>query len=47
MAVPSEPIKLEGEGEFVEYTGCGKLKGKKALITGGEYVCQQWLASGN
>lgn len=43
MAVPSESVKLEGENEFVEYTGCGRLKGKKALITGGEYVYQQWL----
>lgn len=36
MAVPSEPVKLEAENEFIEYTGCNKLKGKTALITGGE-----------
>lgn len=34
----SESTKLEGDGEFVEYKGVGKLKGKKILITGGEYV---------
>jgi len=36
----SESTKLEGDGEFVEYKGVGKLKGKKILITGGEYVIQ-------
>lgn len=29
---------LETEEGHTEYTGSGKLKGKKALITGGEYV---------
>lgn len=38
MQPPSESTKLEyGEG-FVEYVGSGKLKDKKVLITGGEYV---------
>jgi len=36
MEPSSEPTKLEGDGEFVEYTPAGKLKGKKALITGGD-----------
>jgi len=27
---------LEGDGQFQEYKGAGKLKGKKAIITGGE-----------
>lgn len=38
MVPPSEPTKLESEGEFIEYVGSGKLKDKKVLITGGEYV---------
>lgn len=38
MTNPSESTKLEGLGGFFEYVGSGKLKGKKALITGGEYV---------
>jgi hypothetical protein len=38
MREPSESTKLEGGGSFTEYAGSGKLKGKKALITGGEYV---------
>lgn len=46
MVIPSEPTKLEAANEFVEYTGSGRLKGKKALITGGEYVHQQWLVDG-
>lgn len=37
LAFPSESSKLEGEGDFVEYVGSGKLKGKKVLVTGGEY----------
>ena len=32
----SESTALEGEGGFQEYKAAGKLKGKKALITGGE-----------
>ncbi|KAJ5891267.1 uncharacterized protein N7473_007495 [Penicillium subrubescens] len=36
LAFPSESSKLEGEGDFVEYVGSGKLKGKKVLITGGD-----------
>lgn len=38
MAQPSESTKLEGLHGFSEYTGSGKLKGKNALVTGGEYV---------
>jgi hypothetical protein len=38
MAPPSEVTKLEGSQGFVEYTGADKLKDKKVLITGGEYV---------
>lgn len=38
MVSASEPSKLEGEGRFIEYTGSGKLKGKKVIVTGGEYV---------
>ncbi|CAG8059619.1 unnamed protein product [Penicillium olsonii] len=36
MAKPSESTKLEGLGGFYEYAGSGKLKDKKALITGGD-----------
>lgn len=36
MGPTSESTKLEGENEFQEYKGVGKLKGKKAIITGGE-----------
>ncbi|KAK9851762.1 uncharacterized protein MYU51_009251 [Penicillium brevicompactum] len=36
MTKPSESTKLEGLNEFFEYVGSGKLKGKKALITGGD-----------
>lgn len=32
----SESTQLEGEGAFQEYLAAGKLKGKKALITGGD-----------
>lgn len=38
MTEPSESTKLEGLHGFAEYAGSGKLKGKNALITGGEYV---------
>lgn len=38
MNPPSEATKLESKGRFVEYVGSGKLKDKKVLITGGEYV---------
>ena len=38
MEPTSEATKLEGPGHFLEYTGVGKLRGKKVLITGGEYV---------
>lgn len=40
MTEPSESTKLEGLHGFAEYAGSGKLKGKNALITGGEYVQQ-------
>ena len=40
MISPSESTKLEGLQGFSEYVGSGKLKGKNALITGGEYVQQ-------
>lgn len=40
MINPSESTKLEGLHGFSEYMGSGKLKGKNALITGGEYVQQ-------
>lgn len=36
MQPPSEATKLEAGGQFIEYVGCGKLKDKKVLITGGE-----------
>ncbi|KAJ5103855.1 hypothetical protein N7532_004384 [Penicillium argentinense] len=36
MAFASESSKLEHEGEFIEYTGSGKLTDKKVLITGGD-----------
>ena len=47
MTKPSESTKLEGLNEFFEYAGSGKLKGKKALITGGEYVRSKgcWLVA--
>lgn len=38
MQPPSESTKLEYDGGFIEYVGSGKLKDKKVLITGGEYV---------
>lgn len=38
MQPASESTKLEYDGDFVEYVGSGKLKDKKVLITGGEYV---------
>lgn len=38
MAPPSESTHLESSTGFVEYVGSGKLKDKKALITGGEFV---------
>lgn len=38
MEPPSESTKLESSGETIEYVGSGKLKDKKVLITGGEYV---------
>ena len=36
MKPSSEPTKLEGKEGLVEYKPAGKLKGNKALITGGE-----------
>lgn len=36
MNPTSEATKLEGPGKFYEYTGVGKLRNYKALITGGE-----------
>jgi len=36
MQPTSESTKLEGSEGFVEYQGSGKLKDKKALITGGD-----------
>lgn len=36
MQPTSESTKLEGSDGFVEYVPAGKLKGKSALITGGE-----------
>ena len=38
MKPTSESTALEGAEGFVEYVPAGKLKGKKALITGGEYA---------
>lgn len=38
MKPQSESTRLESEGRLVEYVGSGKLKAKKVLITGGEYV---------
>jgi hypothetical protein len=38
MASSSESTKLEHEGSFIEYAGSNKLKDKKVLVTGGEYV---------
>lgn len=36
MEPHSESTKLEGAGQAYEYAPAGKLKGCKALITGGE-----------
>jgi hypothetical protein len=36
MEPTSESTKLEGKDGLVEYIAAGKLKGNKALITGGE-----------
>lgn len=41
MAPPSESTKLESSGGLIEYVGSGKLKDKKVLITGGEYVLKE------
>lgn len=38
MKPTSESTALEGSEGFVEYVGAGKLKHKKAFITGGEYA---------
>ena len=38
MQPPSEATKLESHYGFSEYIGSGKLNGKKAIVTGGEYV---------
>jgi len=38
MKPSSDATVLEGSEGFVEYIAAGKLKNKKALITGGEYV---------
>jgi len=38
MAPSSEVSKLEGKDGLYEYVGANKLKDKKVLITGGEYV---------
>lgn len=45
MQPPSEPTKLESENGFSEYIGSGKLNGKKAIITGGEYVFKMGIFS--
>jgi NAD(P)-dependent dehydrogenase (short-subunit alcohol dehydrogenase family) len=45
MKPTSESTALEGSDGFVEYVGSGKLKGKKILITGGEYVFLSLKAS--
>lgn len=37
MVPSSETSKLEGKDQHYEYLAAGKLKGNKALITGGEY----------
>lgn len=37
MVPSSEVTKLEGKDHHHEYLAAGKLKGNKALITGGEY----------
>jgi hypothetical protein len=42
MQPPSESTRFEEAGRFVEYVGTGKLRDKKALITGGEYVLKSW-----
>ncbi|SPO04329.1 related to short-chain alcohol dehydrogenase [Cephalotrichum gorgonifer] len=36
MKPTSESTALQGDGQFQEYLAAGKLKGKKALITGGD-----------
>lgn len=36
MKPTSESTALEGKGQHYEYQPAGKLKGNKALITGGE-----------
>jgi hypothetical protein len=38
MAPSSEVTKLDGSDGPTEYIGANKLKDKKVLITGGEYV---------
>jgi hypothetical protein len=38
MAPPSEVTKLDAKEGLLEYVGANKLRNKKVLITGGEYV---------
>ena len=45
MAPPSEATKLESGQGFIDYIGSGKLKDKKVIITGGEYVQAECLES--
>lgn len=47
MSPASESTMLEGEGSFIDFVGSGKLKDKKVIITGGEYVLEAWLADGH
>lgn len=44
MQPPSESTKFEEAGGFVEYVGTGKLKDKKVIVTGGEYVYYVYIA---
>lgn len=43
MQPTSEATKLEGKDRFHEYRAADKLRGTKALITGGELVTLSYL----
>lgn len=44
MSPASESKMLEGEGSFIDFVGSGRLKDKKVIVTGGEYVLESWFA---
>ena len=45
MKPTSESTALEGSESFSEYAAAGKLKGRKAIITGGESVSTRFCSN--